>query len=460
MKKLLLIAGLLVLALAMFTGCGGGGAGAPSEITGRADWSPNDIGDTEISIRWWGGDARHTAIIEALNIFMARYENISIDYQYGAFGGYLDQLTMDLGAGTTPDIVQSNFAWIHAFGLGTNVFLNHRDVDHLLDLSEWTPSLLAYTTTADGQLAGVPHGITGRVVVYSTEMMAAHGLSTFPATFEELIALGESVAANNATLDAGANMYPFFPVGNESWDIILFTMLYNETGRGLQLDGEIQYTVDEVEAMFELMGRVIASGALPTFEQQEAPHDTSNPVWMSGRGGGVFEWVGNIFLAGGNFLDNDPGIRQVEGLGIALLPAVTPGGRQNVMQRPSLVHSISGTTDYPELAAYLLNFLYTDEDALRAIAHQFGVPLSRTAARVATQDDLIWGLQAEGQDLIGRNVGLMCSFFEDPLLRPERFAAIEAFRTGASTAREAAERWVNGQQSQLELIAALVDLVD
>jgi len=459
MKKLLLIAGLLVVAMFAFTACGNGDA-APGEITGRADWTPNDIGDTTISIRWWGGDARHTAIIEALNIFMARYDNITIDYQYGAFGGYLDQLQMDLGAGTTPDIVQSNFAWIHAFGLGTNVFLNHRDVDHLLDLTEWSAELLGYTTTADGQLAGVPHGITGRVVVYSTELMAEHGFSTFPATFDELIALGESISANNAALDAGENRYAFFPVGNESWDIILFTMLYNETGRGLYANGQIQYTVDEVEAMFELLGRVIDSGALPTFEQQEAPHDTSNPVWMSGRGGGVFEWVGNIFLAGGNFMDNDPGQRLVEGLGIALLPAVTPGGSQSVMQRPSLVHSISATSDHPELAAYLLNFLYTDEDALRAIAHQFGVPLSRTAARVAAEDDLIWGLQAEGQALIGRNVGLMCSFFEDPMLRPERFAAIEAFRTGAATAREAAEMWVNNQQSQAAHIAALVDLLD
>jgi len=416
-----------------------------------SEWQLNGGNPATISFEWWGGDARHEAIRNAIDIFTDRYPHITVNPIYGAFAGYLDRLTMDLAAGTEADVLQSNFAWVHALGGGHNVFANHLELPYL-DLTEWSNELRAFTTTADGQLAGVPHGITGRVVIYDTELLAEHGHSQFPETWDELIALGEAIAAGNAALDAGSNRYAFFPVGYQSWDIILMTMILNEFGVNLQADGRILPTVDQVEAMFEVLGRAIDAGALPTFVQQEAPLDTTNPVWMQGRGGGLFEWVGNIFLAGGNFLDNDPANRVVEGLNIALLPSVSPGTTRNSMQRPSLVHAVSrasvnrGTSD---VAAYFLNFIYTDEEALLAIGDQFGVPLSRSAAAIAEREGQVWGLMAYGLDLLIANEAEMCYLFEDPNLRPARAAAIEAFRTGALSAREAAERWVNDQQSEL-----------
>jgi oligogalacturonide transport system substrate-binding protein len=238
-----------------------------------------------------------------------------------------------------------------------------------------------------------------------------------------------------------------FPVGRESWDIIVMTMILNEFGVNLQEGGRILPTVAQVEHVFEVLGRAIESGALPTWVQQEAPHDTTNPVWMQGRGGGVFEWVGNIFLAGGNFQEGN-----LDGLGVAMLPSITPGGSQLSMQRTSLVHAVTrasverGTS---HVAAYFLNWFYTDEDALMILGNQFGIPLSRTAASIAAREQNTRGLQLEGLNLLEANVGSMCSLFEDPGLRDERVHAIDAFRMGVMTARQAAEHWVNEQQALL-----------
>jgi hypothetical protein len=173
---------------------------------------------------------------------------------------------------------------------------------------------------------------------------------------------------------------------------------------------------------------------------------------MQARAGGLFEWVGNIFLAGGNFQDNDPAERQVEGLGIALLPTMTPGTSMYSMQRPSLVHAVTYAAverGVEHIAAYFLNFLYTDEEALLAIGPEFGVPLARSAAAIADQEGQVWGLMADGLELLLANQGDMCHLFEDPQLRPARRSAWEAFHSGTITAREAAERWVADQQSYL-----------
>ena len=481
MRKLAILVGVLLLALVFTTGCNSDDGGtpvtqptpatpapqqeaaatptpatpAPQQETpaGPTAWTPNEIsGDVTIRMSWWGNDPRHDAANAALDLFTSRYPHVTVIREYGVFAGFQTALTTQLASQSEPDIVQSNYAWIHAFDAGRNVFLNLRDYDHIIDLSEWAPSLLDFTTTTDGQLAGVPHGMTGRVIIYNQAMLAEHGFSSFPTDFPEWIRLGEAIAANNATLDAGDNTYAFFPLGPESLDIVLLTMLYNETGRNLQADGRILHTVAEVEGMFELIGQMIATGTIPTWEQQEAPHDATNPVWMQGRGGSVFEWVSNIFLAGGNFYGNSQADRRIEGLGVALLPAVTPGGSQNIMQRPSLVHAVSRNTQHPELAVYLLNWLYTDPDALDILGAQFGIPLSRTWAAISERDGQVWGLQSEGLGLLMGNIGEMCHLFEDPNLRPERLAAIEGFRTGAMNARQAAERWVNGQQSELSMM--------
>jgi len=413
-------------------------------------WTPHELGPTTIRMSWWGGEARHIAVNQALDLFMERYPHIRVEPEYGAFSGHLDALVVQMAAQSEPDVLQANYAWIHNLGGGVNVFANLNDFAHIIDLSQWTDALRGFTTTADGQLAGVPHGITGRVIIYCQEMLESYGFSSFPATFDEWIELGEQVAQGNENIDTGSNTYAFFPIGRESLDIVMLTMLYNHTGRNMQADGSILYTVDEVEYMFNIWQRMIDTGTLPTFDQQEGANDVFTPVWMEGRGGSVFEWVGNIFLAGGAFLDNDPSERRVEGVGVALLPAVAPGGSRNSMQRPSLVHTISRNSDHPELAAYLLNFLYTDDEALNILGNQFGIPLSTRAAELFEEAGGAWGLQLDGFELLEANQGTMCPLFEDPNLRDARVAAIEAFRTGSIDTREAARRWVEDQQEALD----------
>ncbi|MCL2399385.1 MAG: extracellular solute-binding protein [Defluviitaleaceae bacterium] len=460
MKKFATLIGLLVTAMVV-TACGGPATTAqppaaqppaatptpaqpPADAAAPADALLNNGEPATISFAWWGGDSRHNAVKAALDIFMDRYPHITVEPIYGAFGGYLDNLVIQLAGQVEPDLIQVNYAWVHALGGGQNVFLDLNTMSHIVNLNEWTQELRDFTTTVDGQLAGVPHGVTGRVIIYNRLMLQEHGFATFPDNFEDLMRLGALVAEGNATIDAGDNTYAFFPLGPESLDIVMLTMLYNETGRNLQANGQMLHTVDEVEAVFSIFEQMIETGTIPTWEQQEYPHNQTNPVWMEGRSGAAFEWVGNIFLAGNHFLEGD-----LDNLGVALFPAMTPGGSQAAMQRPSLVHVVSQNSSHPEVAAYLLNFLYTDEDALVALGNEFGIPLSNTASAISIRLGNTHGLQLEGHNLLVSNFGEMCPLFEDPNLRPQRFAAIEAFRTRSINARQAAERWVNDQQSEL-----------
>jgi oligogalacturonide transport system substrate-binding protein len=217
-------------------------------------------------------------------------------------------------------------------------------------------------------------------------------------------------------------------------------MLYNEYGRPFQVNWQIQYTVEEVEAVYEIIGRLIESGVMPTFEQQEPPHDSTNPVWMQGRAGSSLEWINLI-----NNLVNDFNEGQSE-MGVALVPNTGNAANSLILQRPSLVHVVSRNSAHPELAAYLLNFLYTDEEALLILGDAFGIPMSTTAWDIFVREGHMEGLLAEGIELQLANVGEMCEFFEGAVRADVRYPAMEAFRLGSINAREAAEMFVDGQQ--------------
>ncbi|MCL2216606.1 MAG: ABC transporter substrate-binding protein, partial [Defluviitaleaceae bacterium] len=424
----------------------------PEEPGEPVAFSPDNHPPATLRVAWWGGDARHAVINAGLDLFEERYPHITIVREYGAFGPYLDALIVMLADGNEPDVLQSNYAWIHFLAGGNNPFLNLFDFADIIDLGEWTPELLAYGVTADGQKAGVIHGLMGRVLAYDTRVYP----DGFPATFDEWIAMAPDIVAGNTALDTPGNQYAFWPLGspgnNLSMDILIMNMIHNHYGGMLlESNGRINPTVDQVEYIFNIIQRMIDVGLLPTHEQMEDAGDATTPVWMEGRGGAIFEWASNIHLAGSAFLDNSIADRNMGYLNVSLIPAITPGGSRDSIARPSLVHAVGANTNYPELSVYLLNWIYTDSEALDYFARPeaFGVPLSNSANQRHREMGGVWGIQEQAFIMLEDNLGQMDGAFENVALRAERVSTIEMFRNGELNAREAAERWVNNQQYQL-----------
>ncbi|MCL2376807.1 MAG: extracellular solute-binding protein [Defluviitaleaceae bacterium] len=425
-------------------------AGAGATPTG--EWSPADEGDITISVSWWGVDARADAYEAAFDIFRARYPNVTITTDWGAFGGHLDNLIIQLGAGTEPDLMQVNYAWVHSLAPdGNNVFLDLNTVSNILDLSEWTGRDLAFMRVGY-QIAAVPHGMNGRVVVYNRLMMEEFGLSSFPQTVEQLIEVGARIAeGNNLNMDMGQNRHILANLDNLLFDLSILTWLYAATENTLQSGGQMLHTVQQVQAVFDVVGELQASGAVQNPLQEPTGNfvNHNDPLWTEGRAGGALVWVSDVQ----NFMNTfgEPGDENWGDLGVAILP-IPEGGRYITMQRPSLGHAISANTQHPEVVAYLLNFLYTDEEAILAIGNTLGVPFSRTAEAVAIANDIILQPQMEGMEILGWAMGVIDEYFEDPRLRNPRLAIYEEFRHGAIDSATAAQRFISEQQAALDAV--------
>ncbi|MCL1995791.1 MAG: ABC transporter substrate-binding protein [Defluviitaleaceae bacterium] len=410
----------------------------------EAEWTPAEAGDVTIRFSWWGVEDRAILTEQALDVFRARYPNVTILTEWSAFGGHLDNLTLQLATGEEPDLMQVNYAWIHSLSPGgNNAFLDLNTVAHVLDLTEWSQDDLAFLIVGD-ELAAVPYGQNGRVVVYNRLLLQEFGLSEFPTTTEDLIAFGTLVSeGNNLGMDLGYNRHALANLDNLLFDLATLTWLYNTTGRTLQEGGQLLHTVEEVQAIFDLIGVLQETGTVPNPLQETAGFPNHNdPIWTEGRAGGALVWVSDVH----NFFNTFMGGDQWDDLGVALLP--TPAGYPQItMQRPSFTHAISRNTDHPEVVAYLLNFLYTDPLAIVPLAQAGGIPFSTTASYYA-QDVLVWP-QIEGIELLALGLGVIDEYFEDPRLRNPRQDIFGQFRHGVIDSAEAAQRFINEQQTAL-----------
>jgi oligogalacturonide transport system substrate-binding protein len=404
------------------------------------------------SFWWWGNEARHTAVEDAVDLFTARYPNVSIEIQpaTGPFAEIIEMMVTRVAGGMEADICQVNYAWVHGFGRGDNVFADLRAFSHIIDFNEWSDADLGLMTLADGQVGAVPHNMNGRILLYNKPLLAEFGYQTFPTTFEDMLSLARQISANNSVVDDGNNRYLLVHGTEIELDSMMLSLLYSMTGKEHVVGSDLQYTVADALMMYELMVAMDEAGAQPSFANHDPANNEQNRVWVTGRGGATYSWVSNPHVWAGTFMGGD----NQANIGVAYFP-VPAGYEDRNMQRPGLGHAISRTTSasVAPVVAYFLNEFYTDPDMIRAVGSLLGIPSAFTAYNILLNEGLIPPLQAQGLELITtRASGPMGPYWEDETLRQPRYAIQNELRAGRITPQQAAERFVNEQQSALNLI--------
>lgn len=456
MKKLLvlLLSGAL-MASALLTGCqtGGGNSQQSTDSASGASTAQGSEGGgaggitsdpVELRFSWWGSDNRHQAIQKVIELYTAEHPNVTIKAEFGAWDGWQQNILTQLGGQTEADIVQINYNWVHSFGKGKNVFADLNTLSDNLILSNWGDDYLA-AMQVGGEQAAVPHGMNGRAHLYSKPMFEEAGIA-YPATYEELIAAGGVIGKDNTPTGA-ENRYVMLNIGKECPDLYIAQMLFNQTGKIMQVDGQVQYTVEEVAKVFTEYQAFAESGAMPTFQQQDPLENESNPVWTSGRGGSIYEWVGTMDKYLGSYKGGEASDE------IAVAPYIVPnaGDTPTIYVKPNLGYAISRNSKNQEVAADFLNFFFTNEEAVTTLGTSIGISSNTVTRGIQEAAGQLEGIMKEGYDMLDSYPQVvMDPYFEDSNVRGERYAAIEAFRSGKSSAEEAAKEYIERQQAELD----------
>ncbi|MFV0412122.1 MAG: ABC transporter substrate-binding protein [Oscillospiraceae bacterium] len=432
MKKLAAVALSVLLAAGMLAGCANTASSSGSAST--AGIAPAS-GDVSLSVSWWGGDSRHEATQKALEAFSQKYPNITTTTSYGAWTGWEDSMSTALYAGSAQDVNQVNWNWIFNYDNGGKTFVDLNTLSDYIDLSQFSESALEQCTV-DGRLSAIPVSLTGRIFYWNESTFEKAGIKT-PTSFDELLAAGETFKTK-----LGNEYYPM-AMNELDRTIFLVWALECKYGKNWVEDGKLNYTQQEIAEGLALITQLEEAHVIPTIQTLAGDGAESldkNPKWMDGRYAGIFEWdssaskFGKALNEGQSFIVGD----YLTGFG------EFKGGFTKV----SLGFAITQTCKNPAEAAQLINFLLNEEEGVKLMGSERGIPLSKAALEICKANDLLDPVVAQANE----KVLSWSSFSLDPTFEDAKLKATDGVyydvMAGLSykdyTAEQAAEILVEG----------------
>lgn len=341
------------------------------------------MADGSLTFSWWGGDARHEATQAALDAYKAATGN-EVTATYSAWSGWEDKMSQYFASDSAFDVNQVNWNWLFSFvnADGTSKFYDLNQLSGIIDLTQFDEKALAQCTV-DGQLLAIPVSMTGRIFYWNKTSFEKAGLEV-PASLADLMAAGPVFAEK-----LGDDCYP---LALGAYDKMILMVYYLESvyGKDWVVDGQLNYTAEEVQAGLQFIQDLEDNHVIPTAATllgDGADSLDKNPKWMEGKYAGIFEWdssatkfesalnEGNEFVVGDYFADM--------------------GEYQGGFTKVSLAFAISNTAADKEMAAGLIEYLLNSEDGAKLLNSQRGIPLSKKANEICLSENLLDAKVAE-----------------------------------------------------------------
>ena len=344
---------------------------AATEATGDGSYE-----NCTIKFSWWGGDSRHEATINAVNKFMEKYPGIKVETTYGAWTGWEDSMATMFATNTAPDVNQVNWNWLTSYSADGSAFLDLNTVSDVLDLSQFDQDKLDLCTVAD-KLQAIPVAMTGRLFYWNKTTFDKAGIAV-PTSLADLMAAGQTFKEK-----LGDDAYPLC-LGELDRTILMVFYLESKYGKDWVVDGQLNYSQEEIEEGLAFISSLEEGHVIPTLEKLAGDGAESldkNPNWMNGNYAGIFEWdssankfqgaleEGQEFVVGDYFKDM--------------------GDSQGGFTKVSLGLAISANTEHPKESAMLINFLLNEEEGIEASGSERGIPLSKAGLATCQEKGLL-----------------------------------------------------------------------
>jgi len=377
---------IVVVLLATFTLVGWAGGKSEEEA---------EAAEEQVSVRfsWWGGQGRHEATLEALDLFMEENPGIDVEAEYGGWDGYRERLFTQLAGGTNPHLMQIDQPWlsdIWAQGQDLLVDLNDRPE---VDVSRFDEQFLQNFATIDDTLLGLPTGVNAWTFIVNVDFFEQHGLDIQEEwDYQTLLDYGRRV--NQANPDH----YLLALVPAHMNSMFRHYMRQVSGGSVFNEDGSLAFEREQLVGFFELLRSLYENNVVPPRAEAELyveGQDWELPVWAEGRAGMISDWI--------SFMPSYIDFAEFN-LDVARFAVADNAKVDAVEIRPVQVYSVKANASEAQISASakLINFLLNDPEAALVQGTQRGIPASKTAAQALIEEGAVPKVTSRALELAER----------------------------------------------------------
>lgn len=359
-------------AVAIATGAALALAGCAGGDTPAADATFDPDEKVTLDLAFWGNDVRAELYNEAIAAFNEEYPNITVNPTFLTFPEFWEKRQTEAAGGGLPDVMQFDYSYLRQYS----------ENGLLLDLEPYLGGIIETDPLPQNILdIGVVNDKTYGIATSTN----AWGLFTNPVLLEQA---GVEEFAGGSWEDYDAWMQSvtegsggaFWGGGDWTGRIQNFELqLRAEGGNLFTEDGEPGFDEEQLKDFWEQGAEIRENGTvIPQARVEElAPKGgfdsalTASELTWDNFGGGYLGGLGEGYTE----------------LGL-VEPPVTEEGAKDLYLKPSMLHTISESTEHPEAAATLVNFLVNSPQSGEIFGTNRGLPASETALEAADLDPL------------------------------------------------------------------------
>jgi multiple sugar transport system substrate-binding protein len=365
-KRALAVAAIAAGAALVLAGCAGGSDEAPDAAP---TFDPNE--EVSLDLAFWGNDVRADLYNQAIDAFNEEYPNITVNATFLTFPEFWEKRQTEAAGGNLPDVMQFDYSYLRQYSQN----------NLLLDLDPYLGNIIE-TDPLPENILGI--GVVDDTTYGITTSTNAWGLFTNPVLLENA---GVEEFEGGSWEDYAEWMGEVTDgAGGEFWGGSDFTGRIQNFELQLRSEGENLFNEDgtpgfDEERLTEFWesGQDIRDGiGIP---QQRVEEVLPKGAFDSALTASELTWdnFGAGYLAGLGEGYTELGL---------IAPPVTEEGAKDLYLKPSMLHTISASTEHPEAAATLVNFLVNSPESGEIFGTNRGLPASETALEAAELDPL------------------------------------------------------------------------
>ncbi len=392
------------------------GVGVPAALAGCSSGSggsqpaAQETGPVELSVFWWGAQARADITDKVLKLYTQKHPNVTFKQQWQGNAGYYDKLATMAAGGTAPDIFQIDDNGLTEYTtkgicLDLKPYVgNHIKVDKF-------PASLRNSGVVRGRVGGIAAAENTPAMFYDKTAVTQLGLPepTVGMTWAQLIDWGAQVFN-----ESGGKLYGTM---DPSGDYKALEVWLRQQGKDLYTpDGTFGFAADDLTGWFRLWADAATKKATPPADLIHTANsgDVAKQLIETKKGATSFLWSNQLSTL-------QKGTDHQLGL------VTYPGDPKGEWARASMYWSGYSGTKHKSTVADVINFLVNDPDAGKILGAERGLaPNLDVRAQVAPT------LKATDQTSVTFETGLAAKFGPTPPVPPKGHSQVKTLLVTAA----------------------------